>query len=411
MDAERARDLLVEGCARRRVPGAQLGLLRGDDRVVLCAGTVRDGAGAPVTPATAFHAGSLAKSLAAAVVLGAARRGDLDLDRACGEQADGLGPDSPRALLSQTSGLPEALPGLDEPLEPFVARVLRMPRLHAPGRFAYSNAGWSVLDLLLQRRTGHSFEEVAARVPGQRFGRPEGAADGHAVSAAGDLRPAVSDAGPAASAAGSRWWATADELLDHARRHLRGGEGVVHPDDVAQMQRRHADMPGATVADGWGLGWAVWDRGGHHAFGWAGYTGGHRSYLRCFPGQDAALVLLTNAAGPLLGPPGGSALFDELLPDLLGLLGVPPLPPPSLPGPGHPTEALAGQFGPLRVQAQDPDTFLLHAAAFGEGEPLLHHRLTADTFVRADGLPGGMALALEADRLSLGPFALPRTGD
>ena len=66
------------------------------------------------------------------------------------------------------------------------------------------------------------------------------------------------------------------------------------------------------------------------AFGWAGFTGGHRAYLRCFPDQDAALVVLANSAGPLLGPRRVGASSTTLLPDLLELLEVPALPPPAV---------------------------------------------------------------------------------
>ena len=154
---------------------------------------------------------------------------------------------------------------------------------------------------------------------------PEGAAEGHAVARDGVPTPVPSEYAEAASAAGSRWWATADQLLDYARLHLDDGGEVFHGDDVRELRRPHAAVPGATISDAWGLGWALWDRGDHHAFGWAGFTGGHRAYLRCFPTEDAALVVLANSAGPLFGPPGGSALFDDLLPELLAMLGVPAL--------------------------------------------------------------------------------------
>ena len=49
----------------------------------------------------------------------------------------------------------------------FVARVGSAPRVHAPGRFSYGNAGWSVLDLLLRRRAGVGFEERATEVLAQ----------------------------------------------------------------------------------------------------------------------------------------------------------------------------------------------------------------------------------------------------
>ena len=117
MDLERLTARLTEGCQRFGVPGAQVGLLRGDERVVACVGSVGvDDGSAAVEPATAFHAGSIAKSLAALLVVDAARHGLLDLDLPCSDQADGLWSDTPRALMSHTTGRQNVLPDLGEAL-------------------------------------------------------------------------------------------------------------------------------------------------------------------------------------------------------------------------------------------------------------------------------------------------------
>ncbi len=409
MDQDRLSALLSAGCDEFLVPGAQIGLLRGDERVVVCAGTTDDDGNDPVSRGTRFHAGSLAKSVTSLVVMAAARRGDLDLDAPSDEQAAGLWPDTPRSLMAQTTGRPNLLPDAEEDLETFVERVGAMPLVHPPGRFSYSNANWSALDLLLRRRCGASFEELAAAAfPDIRFGMPDGSAHGHAASAGRPLAVVQSDAAAAASAAGSRWWATADELLDHARVHLRDGVGRFDAEDVREQRRPQATVPGATISDAWGLGWALWSRGDHEAFGWAGYTAGHRAYLRCFPRQDAAMVVLTNSAGPLFGPPGGNALFDTLLPQLLTMMDVPPLGDPVYGDEARPVGELAGGYGPLVVEQVGSDSFLFHAAAFGEPEPLLHERIGGNTFVRQGRPPGGMALAFDENLLYIGPFAVPR---
>lgn len=411
MDPERLAALLDDACTRFAVPGAQVGLLLGADRVVVVSGTIGVEDGSPVVqPSTPFHAGSIAKSLAALVVADAARQGSLELDVPCSEQAAGLWTDTPRALMSQTTGRQNVLPELDEDLETFVARVGAMPLVHAPGRFSYSNANWSVLDLLLRSRTGRSFEDLAVTAlgPETTFGMPETGAQGHAVAPGGAPTAVPSEYAEAASAAGSRWWATADQLLDYARLHLDDGGELFHGDDVRELRRPHVAVPGSTISDAWGLGWALWDRGDHTAFGWAGYTGGHRAYLRCFPDQDAAVVVLANSAGPLFGPPGGSALFDDLLPRLLTVLGVPALGDPPDPAAPTPTSELAGGFGPLVLRADGADDLVLEAAAFGEPEPIPHRRLWGDTFVAAGRPPGGMPIAVDGDLLYLGPFAVPR---
>ena len=89
MDPTAVQALLESSMRKYAVPGAQLGLLRGSERLVVCAGTrdLRDDV--PVNDATAFHAGSIAKALTGLVVLDAARRGDLALDEPCAAQGEG----------------------------------------------------------------------------------------------------------------------------------------------------------------------------------------------------------------------------------------------------------------------------------------------------------------------------------
>lgn len=409
MDEEAVRSLLSDGLGWSAVPGAQVGLVRGPDRLVVSCG-VRDIAdGAPVTSETAFHAGSLGKSLTGLVVLEAARRHDLDVDTPCAEQGEGQWPETPRAILTQTTGRPNLLPGPDEPLHEFVARSAELPLVHEPGRFSYCNAGWSALDLLLRQRCGRSFEQsVHDLLAWPKFDVPAGASSGHMSMPGRPPQPVPLDSWPAASAAGSRWWATADELLDYAELHLRPGQGDVDPDVVRMVRTPAAALPGATVFDSWAHGWAVWERGLHHAYGWAGYTSGHRSFLRCFPEQDAALVVLTNSAGSLFGPPGGSALFDALLPRLLDVLGIPALPEPTYTHAPRPAQALAGHFGPLTVEADGQDDLMVLAPAFGVTAPTRCTRLGGNTFAPSGNPPGSTPLAVDDDLLYLGPFAFPR---
>jgi len=397
--------LLAEGCARFGVPGAQLGLLRDGRREVLCAGVLEVGGDAPVVPETPFHAGSIAKPLAATLALDAAARGELDL----GAPGPGGWDDPLRDLIGHTSGRPNVLPQEGEDIHAFVARVRAMGRATPAGRFAYGNAGWAVVDLALEAATGLGFEALAAeRVLGPlglaaRFGPPPG----HAVPHAGGRAIAADPGSRGSSAAGSRWWATAGELLAYAKLHLHEGGGVVEPAAIALQREPHVPVPGATVADEWAAGWARWSRGEHRALGWSGYTAGHRAYLRVFPEQGAAMALLTNAAGPLLGGSGGSALFDVSYPRVLEALGVPR---PGDPADGcAPTDpaALAGTYGPVVVEADDA-ALLVAAPAMGIAPAVRHVRAHGDTFVAEGAPPGGMAIAFDGDLFYLGPFALRR---
>ena len=187
----RCQEMLDEAVGQFGVPGAQLGLLMGRNRLIVCSGTLLVGGGEPVVGSTAFHAGSIAKAVTGLLVLDAARAGKLGLDVLCAEQGEGLWPETPRMLLSQTSGRPNVLPATGEDLEEFVTRVADLPLTHSPGRFSYCNAGWSVLDLLLRRTTGSSFEDAATNALGPKltFGAPVGAASGHVSVPAGSRNP------------------------------------------------------------------------------------------------------------------------------------------------------------------------------------------------------------------------------
>ena len=407
--AERLERALKE----HSVPGAQVGLLTTSGRHVVSAGRLAVGSDAAVEDGTRFHAGSIAKALTGEWVLEAAAEGLLDLDTPCSDQAPMSWSDTPRDLLTQTSGRPNELPDVGEGLDEFVARIGATPVLGA-GRFAYCNAGWSALDLLLRETTGRGFAQ-RLEAAGGILREPDDAARGHAPDQDGVPHEVPSAFADAAAAAGACWWATADELLDLADRHLHPNGDLAHRALIQQVRTPAVALPGATVFDAWGKGWASWHRGDHEAFGWAGFTGGHRAYLRCFPRQEAALVVLASCAGGLFGGPGGAALFDDLLPGLLRQLDVPPLTDPVAAPPRWSAEELAGQYGPVPVRP-DGDTLRMGAQAFGAGELTLE-RAWGDTWVVRGNPPGAIPVAFDADDaatgpawLYLGPFAVPRVG-
>lgn len=415
IDVSALTSALREAADRHSVPGVQVGLLSGSEHQVVSTGVLTAGSGEPVIDTTRFHAGSLAKALTGQWVLEAAADGLIDLDLPCAEQTAISWDDTPRSLLTQTSGRPNEMPAADEELDAFVARVGGMPRLHAPGRFSYCNAGWSVLDLLLQERTGAGFAERLAGAGGS-FGIPNGAAAGHVPREDGSVSRVPPTHADAAAAAGACWWASADELLHVAERHLHPEAHGLDPMVIAQLRDPAASLPGASVFDAWGHGWASWHRGDHEAFGWAGFTSGHRAFLRAFPRHSAAIVVLTNCAGGFFGGPGGAALFDDLLPALLELVGVPGLPDPATHQPRWASASLAGRYGPAAVTAVAPDSVRLSAQAFGGGDLVLD-RVWGDTFDVRGRPPGAIPIAFDADPagagpdwLYIGPFAVPKVG-
>jgi hypothetical protein len=83
----------------------------------------------------------------------------------------------------------------------------------------------------------------------------------------------------------------------------------------------HADVSIYGWLDSWCLGWARFDWDGGPVWGWDGLVNGERSFLRIVPGQQAAVVLMTNAST-------GRALYRSLFADLMASMfriSVPPL--------------------------------------------------------------------------------------
>ena len=101
-------------------------------------------------------------------------------------------------------------------------------------------------------------------------------------------------------------------------------------------------------------------------------------------------MVLANAAGPLFGPPGGSALFDDLLPDLLEHLDVPALTLPATDTAALATEELAGRYGPMEVGAvaEDPEVLLADVSFLGEPEPVRFRRQDGSRFTVEGDPPG-----------------------
>jgi CubicO group peptidase (beta-lactamase class C family) len=156
------------------VPGLAIAVSRADE-VLWCEGfgVGRAVGGAVVGPDTRFRAGSIAKPLTALAVLGLAEQGRLDLDAPLGRLLPDLKirtrfesqPDAvtPRRLLCHHAGLPTDLikgmwteAGLDSILPDLAEEYACFP----PGMIhCYSNLGYALLGLLVERTSGRSFAQ------------------------------------------------------------------------------------------------------------------------------------------------------------------------------------------------------------------------------------------------------------
>lgn len=390
------QDALDESLRTHRVPGAVVGVLRGDERLLVACGSGNVATGVDCTPETLFQIGSISKVYTATLVMQLVHAGLVELDEPVrgALQEFRVRDDTatltitPRQLLSHTSGI-QGDHFLDcgrnpDALWRYVSTLEEVGQLHAPDdMFSYCNAGYGVLGRLVEEATGDHFTRALQRrllkpLALERTVTLAEQAIVHRVAAGHhhgeDGEPRVSP------------WvlsrfnvpiggviASAGDVLDLAALHLRGGKTddgrqVVPARAIAEMRSGEIEVPGSP--DEWGLGWRLERWEGHDdVASHDGDTVGQRAFLRVFPEADAAIVVLTNAAR------GTLVAVDVLAAAAEAALGLtPPSPPSPLPegeGPDpdrytgiyermHQRLAIAGgREGTLRMTIIPDDLFVL----------------------------------------------------
>ena len=194
----RLADLVDRFRRARRLPavGAALVHATGTPVVAVSGHRVRGGT-TPVTAADSWHIGSCMKSMTATAVARFVQRGELDWSTPVGDLLPGLGTVhegwgrvSLADVLTHTAGMPanptptELRAALHDPT-PAPEQRIRLARQTLsrpparPGRFAYSNLGYTLVGAALERLTGEPFESVLSTevlrplgITGGGFGPP-----------------------------------------------------------------------------------------------------------------------------------------------------------------------------------------------------------------------------------------------
>ncbi|MGK5628973.1 serine hydrolase domain-containing protein [Streptomyces sp. URMC 123] len=348
-DTARWQARLDELLAAHHVPGASLAVLTGGVVHELAAGVLHLGTGVAATPDSVYQLGSIAKVYTATLVMKLAEAGRLDLDAPVTDVLPDFavagGPEVARAitarrLLSHTSGLTcdfthDSGRG-DDCLAKYVEAARDVALDCPPGTgSSYSSVGYNVLGRMVEVLTGLTWDQalrehlLAPLGLSHTMTLPEEAlAFRAAMSHLGEpgQRPEPApawDLMPRSAGPYGRVIASAGDVVRFARMHLDGGlaqDGtrVLAADTVAAMRRREVDVPDkwTVSADGWGLGWSLYDWSGTPGFGHDGASIGQYAYLRVVPGAGVAIALTTNGGGAR-----GlyAALFRELLQELAGV--------------------------------------------------------------------------------------------
>ena len=342
-DLTQELDRLAHGfTAERRLPGLAAGIVAGGGLAWAAGAGVADiDTGRPVTPRTLFRVASISKTLTATAVMQLRDRGLVHLDdpvvRFVPEIAalpnpfgriEGV---TVRRLLTHTSGLVanpavgdgmREFPWADENREAPLTSPDRLPILEPPGSaFRYSNAGYGLLGILVERLVGRPLvryvaDEVTGPL-GMADTTAEPAADQAARSAIGydpspfEDRPVPVPALPALwNPESGGYWSTVEDLARWLSFHL---EPYVSPETDAwaapadrptagrilalstrREMHRQAVLVDGSLGGSWGLGWAGDRRGEQVLVGHTGGLPGYVSRIGFSPADHVGVIVLVN---------------------------------------------------------------------------------------------------------------------
>lgn len=263
----------------------------------------------PATPHTPYSLASVSKPFTATAVMKLLEAGHLALDRPANEylgDARITGRDGAKAtvrrILSHTAGLPpyfQTFSGSSPPpMEEIIARwaILTSP----PGRrHVYSNLGYGILEHIIGRVSGQSYQEFMRReifVPL----RLESASVPFAARADAAVRYDEHNRPMSFYHVGHRGasaiYASAHDLLRfgmfHLKERLDDGASILKRRSIDEMQRIQTQE---SSTDGYGLGWQISDdRFGIRHVGHTGGMPGVSTVLSLFPTERVVIVVLIN---------------------------------------------------------------------------------------------------------------------
>jgi CubicO group peptidase (beta-lactamase class C family) len=266
----------------------------------------------PAAADTIYRYASITKSFTAAAILALARQGKLTIDDPVSRyvpDADMHGkPITIRNLLNHTSGLKDytELDGFTAHMaEPMTRAALvdlvdAHPLNFEPGsRWAYSNTGYYLLGLVIEKVTGEAYADAVARLVIAPAGLPDtrycartmtGPRDAHAYRIVDDkLAPAapIDMAHPYAAGA---LCGTAPDLV-HWLTALAGRRG----EDASAWTQMTTPV---TLTDGahfdYGMGLQLGVLGGHRRVGHNGGINGYGAQMDYYPDDDLAIAAIDN---------------------------------------------------------------------------------------------------------------------
>lgn len=334
--SEHLNDRVPALLAHYDVPGAAVSLIQNGARAWTGTYGLADRqARRPVTPGTIFRVGSISKSITAWGVMRLVEQGNLRLRDPVAAHLDGWAlPASPfaadqvtvRRLLTHTAGLtsgpyPQPPPGgSPPPLEALLSAGTKGPPARpqqAPGSsFRYSNAGFALLELLIEDVSGQAFEAymrdsvlAPLGMTDASFRRTEAVRSRIATGYLVDGRPSPPFIDAVKAPGGL--YASVGDVARFVAAGISGAQGdspgsaVLPREAVRRLHAPTVDTQGLVglTAGAYGLGHFVeMLPGGQRAISHGGQHTGWMAHFHFLPEVGAGIVVLTNSerAMPLI---------------------------------------------------------------------------------------------------------------
>lgn len=346
-----SRDELKQALARDGMTGIAWSIVDGEQISVGAAGFADKRAGRALRPDDRVHVGSIAKTIVALGILRLVSEGRIVLDQrveqllpdiAFDNRWRATSPVTVRHLLDHSAGLEDArlwhiFSTKIGPNDPLAEMFTRDPAILTvrtrPGEiFSYSNAGYTLLGMIIERVTHTPYEQWLDRNILLPIGMTDSTAAFRTQEGAGrDVRLAWGhlDQGervaamPVAVRPASQL-ATTPRDMARLAQFLMGdgtedGVRIVRPDLLSAMARPRHAAARAGLVDGYALGLGTFDRWGHRGRCHGGDIVGFRAMLCLYPEQKKAYFRSIN-----IDKEGGDyRQFDAILIANLGLPAAP----------------------------------------------------------------------------------------
>jgi CubicO group peptidase (beta-lactamase class C family) len=298
------------------VPGGAVSVVACGDRIYSAGiGLASIAENRPVTPHTRFQIASTTKLLTAALAVRLAERGTISLDDPVSKWVPFINTSSPYAtgftiaeLLAHTSGYPAGLDTANySNIELSFQQNAGVQLWSPPGEvFNYSNDGYTLAGLALQKATGQAFAPLLeaelfgpagmldASMDGKRvqdegnYAVGYGAYDGSANLPTGSYY-SMPYYGPMGGA-----WASVEDMAQLSRALIAGGGALFTPASLDEMTRVRTRTTWGSTRFGLGVMIDELD-GGTSVWGHSGSVGGFLSSFDVIPSRGFAIAVVVNS--------------------------------------------------------------------------------------------------------------------